>query len=240
MSASSAEFTSADWNGLYKIGGTTALLSVLVSLGEIFVPGDSTPPKTVIDLFVLLQTSAPAGLRDLGLVNVIIIILGVPTFFALYAAHRQVNRAYAALAMVISYIGVAVFLGTNRALPMLALSGQYAAAATEAQRSMLSAAGQALFAEGGSHTPGTFIGFAFIQVAGIAISVVILASKVFNKVTALAGILGYSCMLVFEVCASFVPAMFGVAMIFAVAGGLLYVLWHLLIAWRLFELGRRR
>jgi hypothetical protein len=238
MNTSSTEPTHANWQGLYKIGGTTALLIVLVGLGKIFISGDSTPPKTVIDLFALLQINCFAGLRDLGFVNIIIIILGIPTFFALYAAHRQINRAYAALAMIISFIGVAVFLGTNRALPILALSNQYAVATTEAQRSMLAAAGQTLFAEGGSHTPGSFIGFGLIQMAGIAISVVMLQSKIFNKVTALAGIVGFCCTLVFEICASFVPTIFSAAVIFAVAGGLLYVTWHLLVAWRLFQLGR--
>jgi hypothetical protein len=139
--------------------------------------------------------------------------------------------------MVVSFIGVATFLATNRALPMLELSRHYAAATTDAQRSMLAAAGQAMLSVGQSHTPGTFIGFLLSEVAGIAISLVMLRSGTFGNATACAGILGFALLLGFEICSSFVPASFDVAMIVAMVGGLLSMAWYILIAKRLFQLG---
>jgi len=147
---------------------------------------------------------------------------------------------YAALAMLISLIGVAVFLATNRAFSMFALSSQYTAATSDAQRAMLAAAGQTVLSVGQSHTPGTFLGFFLSEVAGIIISVVMLRGKVFNKAAAYVGILAFGLLLIFEVCSSFVPALFNVAIVFAGGGGLLSIAWYILIARRLFQLGHPR
>ena len=235
-----AEIADSNWKSLYKVGAAAALIVVLVALIEIiitFLPGGSTSPETVINWFTLFQDNWFLGLRNLGLLNIVITVLGIPTFFALYAAHRRVNQVYAALAMIISFIGIAVFLATNRAFPMLELSSQYAAATTDAQRSILAAAGQAMLSVGKSHTPGTFIGFLLSEVAGITISVVMLRSKIFSKVTAYAGMLGFALLLIFEICSSFVPVLFGVVMIIAMGGGILSMTWYILIARRLFQLG---
>jgi hypothetical protein len=235
------EAADPNWQSLYQIGGVAALLAVLTALIEIiitFLPGGMTSSETVIDWFTLFQNNPFLGLRNLGLLNIIITALGIPTFFALYAAHRHVNKTYAALAMIISFMGVAVFYATNRAFPMLDLSNQYAAATTDAQRAMYAAAGQAMLSVGQSHTPGTFIGFFLSEIAGIVISIVMLRSKVFSKAAAYAGILGFGLLLIFEICSSFVPALFGVALIFAMLGGLLSMIWYILIARRLFQLGQ--
>ena len=119
------ESTTSGWTNLYKLGGAAALLIVLTALIEIiitFFPGGYTTSETVIDWFTLLQNNWFLGLRNLGLLNIVMVAFGIPLYLALYAAHRNVNQAFAALAMIISYIGVAVFYGTNRAFPMLELS----------------------------------------------------------------------------------------------------------------------
>jgi hypothetical protein len=123
---------------------------------------------------------------------------------------------------------------------MLDLSSQYAAATSDVQRAMLAAAGQAMLSVGQSHTPGTFLGFFLSEVASMIISIVMLQGKVFSKVTAYLGILGFGLLLVFEVCSSFVPALFNVAMLFAMSGGLLSMVWYILIARRFFQLGHSR
>ena len=238
------EIADSHWNSLYKIGGAAAIIVVLVALIEVIVTffpgGGRTEPGnvTVIDWFTLFQDNWFMGLRNLGLLNIVMTVLGIPVFFALFGAYRRVNMTYAALAMLISFIGIAVFLATNRAFPMLDLSSQYTAATADAQRAMLAAAGQAMLSVGQSHTPGTFLGFFLSEVGGIIISIVILRGKVFNKATAYVGILAFGLLLVFEVCSSFVPALFNAAMVFAGGGGFLSMAWYILIARRLFQLGR--
>jgi len=240
MHKSAVESAQLDWKRLYKIGGVAALLTVLVGFVEsslTFLPGGTSAELvTVVDWFTLFQDNPFMGLRNLGLLNMGFSVLAIPAFLALYAAHRRVNPSYAALAMIVSFIGVAVFFATNRAFPMLALSRQYAVATTEAQRASLIAAGQAMLSVGASHTPGTFIAFFFSEVAGIVMSIVMLRSKVFSKVNAYLGILGFALLLVFEIFTSFVWALDTEVMLFAMLGGLLSSAWYVLLALRLFKL----
>ena len=243
IQVTSDDVADSNWRSLYNLGAAAALTVVLAALIEMvitFFPGGSTSPETVVDWFALFQGNWLLGLRNLGLLNIVITVLGIPTFFALYAAHRQVNQVYSALAMILSYIGIAVFLATNRAFPMLELSSRYAAAITDAQRSMLEAAGHAMLSVGRSHSPGTFMAFLLSEVAAITISVVMLRGGIFSKVTAYAGLLGFGLLLIFEICSSFAPEPFGAVMIIAMGGGLLSMTWYILIARRLRQLGSAR
>jgi hypothetical protein len=234
-----AEYVSSDWAGFYKLGGVAALLIVLTGLLEIiitFLPGGYASAETVTDWFVLFQDNWFLGLRNLGLLNIVMTLLGIPMFLALYITHRNIDPPYSALAMIISFIGVAVFYATNRAFPILDLSNQYAGATTNAQRAILLAAGQSMLSVGESHTPGTFIAFFLSEVAGILISFVMLRSKVFTSLNAWYGILGFSLLLIFEIFSSFVPTLSDVVLIFAMCGGLMSMAWYILIARRLFQL----
>lgn len=225
---------------LYKLGGAAALLVVLTALFEIgitFLPGGYATTETVIDWFTLLQNNWFLGLRNLGLLNILMTAFGVPVLFALYTAHRHVDHTFAALAVTICFIGVAVFYATNRAFPMLDLSIRYSTATTAAERAVLTAAGQALLSVGQSHTPGTFLGFALSEIGGILLSFVMLRSRVFSRAAAYAGLAGFGLFFVFEILSSFVPSLHDVALIVAMGGGLANMAWYILIARRLFQLG---
>lgn len=227
------------WKNVYKIGGVAALGAVLTGLIESmiqYLPGYNISPKTVLDWFMLFQDNPFMGLRNLGLLNILLNILAILTYFALYAAHRENrNQPYAALALVIALLGIGVFFATNRAFPMLDLSNQYAIATTDSQQAMLEAAGQSMLSVGASHTPGTFLGFFFSEVAGIMISVVMLRSNIFSKVNAYAGILGFSILLIVEYFSTF-SGLSDVMMMLFMIGGLFSVIWYILLARRLFQL----
>jgi len=227
------------WRGLYKIGGTTVLIAVVVALAEMvigFLPGVARLTQqtaTVIDWFTLFQVHWFLGLRNLGLLNIIGAALLAPTLLAIYSALRRDNEAYAAFGTILFFVGIAVYVASNRAFSMLSLSGQYASASTDAQRSLLIAAGQAMLAEG-----QTRAGIPLIEFACLAISVVMLRGKVFSQATAYAGIVGNALLMVFEVILAFVPTSLGPGMVIAIGGGLSLMVWYLLVGQRLLELGR--
>jgi hypothetical protein len=235
------EMSKPDWQSLCKPAGVAALLIVLTALAEIlitFLPGGYTTAETVTDWFALLQNNPFLGLRNLGLLNIILTALGIPVMFALYTLHREGDRPLATLAMITSFIGVSVFYATNRAFPMLDLSTQYATASSEAQRAMLEAAGQAMLSVGQSHTPGTFLTFFLSEAAGILMGVVMLRGRKFNHTTALMGILGYGFLLIFEILSSFVPSSHNAILTLAMIGGLANMAWCIMTAIRLFQLGQ--
>jgi hypothetical protein len=237
------EIEDLHWKSLYKVGGTVALIVIMVALLDIiitFSPGGATGSGTltVIDWFTLFQDNWFLGLRNLGLFNVMTTALMVPLFLALYAAHRRVNKAYAALAAILFFIGTAIYIASNQALPILTLSGQYAAATTESQKALLVAAGQVMLAQAEDFTPGAFMGFLFPSVGGIMMAVVMLRGGIFSRLTAWVGILGSGFLLIFTICATFVPASFDAVMILAMAGGLLTMAYYIGVAHRLFQLGQ--
>lgn len=130
------------------------------------VPGGDVIPETVVDWFALLERQPYIGLRNLGLLNMTSVLLGIPVTFALYSRLRLTCPDAATLAAITGYLGAAVFLATNRAFPMWSLSQAYAAASSGSEQQTLLAAGQALLAVGASHTPGTFLGFFLSSMAG--------------------------------------------------------------------------
>jgi hypothetical protein len=234
----------SSWNKFYKVAGIAALLALVVMVLEIlitFLPGGArTMPDTldVVDWYELFNHNAFMGLRNLGLMNIISILFGIPIYLALYGVHRNTNRAYALFAAVLYFIGLAVYISNNTAFSMFALSSKYATATTPTQKSLIVAAGESLLAQGESHTPGTFIGFFLCEIAGIAISVVMLHGRVFSRINAYTGIVGSGFLLLFDICSAFVPALFQAAMILVMIGGISSLVWYVLIAQKLFLLGK--
>ena len=235
------ERTDPRWQNVCYLGAIAALLVVSTALAEIlitFLPGGYTTAETVTEWFALLQNSPFLGLRNLGLLNIVMVALDIPMVFTLYWVHRKINQPFATLALILSLMGAAIFYGTNRAFPMLNLSAQYTAAASPVEQRMLEAAGQALLSVGLSHTPGTFLAFFFSEISGILMATVLLRGKLFNRAAAFAGMIGYGFLLVFEVLSSFVPSSHNVILILAMLGGLMNLAWYILIAFGLFRLGR--
>jgi hypothetical protein len=141
---------------------------VLAEIGITFLPGverASQATVTVVDWFTLFHNHWFLGLRNLGLSNLIGAVLLAPTFLAIYSAIRQDHEAYAAFATILFLVGLAVYFASSRALPMLSLSGQYASATTDTQRSLFIAAGQAMLAEGQSRAGLPLVEFACLVIS---------------------------------------------------------------------------
>lgn len=226
-----------DWRSLYKLGAFTALILIVLPPAEIVIgllPGAqraSASTVTVVDWFSLFHDNWFLGLRNLGLLNLVGAALLVPTILAVYSALRRSNEAFGALGAMVFFMGIAVYIASSRALPMLSLSRQYAAATTDAQRSLLTAAGQTMLAEGQSRS-----GVLLIEFACLLISTIMLRGRVFSKATACAGMLGNALLMVVEI--AFIPVSSSPGIAVAACGGLSIMTWYLLVARRLFQLAR--
>jgi Domain of unknown function (DUF4386) len=234
-----AETTDSAWKGLYKVGGAAALIAAVLLAIEIIVFTAYPLPSTVIDYFTLFQSNRLIGLLDLYLLEIPAYALFVPMFLALYAALRRANESYMALATTLAIIGIAVFLATNNPFSMLSLSDQYAAATTDAQRSLFLAAGQAMLANTNQRAVEGFnMGLLLVSVAGLIVSAVMLRSNIFSKVTAYMGILANAVSLAEYFRLVFVPEAVLLLLFLALASCLLLLIWYILIARRLFQIGR--
>jgi hypothetical protein len=231
-----------DWQTLYKIGGVAALLAGVIfrrNLGaEVALFNPQTHLTTISDWFALLQNNPLLGLAYLNFFDLVDYALVGLMFLALYGALKQTNRSLMTVATALGLVGIGIYGAANTAFTMLALSDQYATATTEAQRTLLLAAGQAVFALSapGSIGAGTgiYLSFLCLAIAGLLTSVVMVQSAVFSHTTAYMGILASSFDLVDCITFAFAPVLD--AYLLATAG-LFLMIWHILIGWRLLRLG---
>ncbi|MDP1727478.1 MAG: DUF4386 family protein [Bacteroidota bacterium] len=241
---SEIETTEKQWRSIYILGGVMTIIGLVgilldVVMGNVKGGNLSALPQTAIDRFAQLHDNSLLGLYNLDLLNIVNQIIFIPAYFALYAAHRKVNNAYAAFALIIFLVGTIIFVATNTALPMLELSNKYFAATSETQKSFLAAAGEAMLARGAHGSLGVFIGFILPNIAGILISLVMLSGKIFSKVNSYLGIAGSSLILVYLVLVTFAPSTKNMATALAMPGGLMAMAWMILFSIRLLRLGQR-
>ncbi len=242
--ATQVESQAFSGKSLYIVAGVAALvalaanvLDVILGVGEtdIFVYGT----MQATDWFALFQENWFKGLYVLGVLNIVYMTAMVPVYFGLYQAHRRTHEVYAALALTVFAIGMAIYVANNAAIPMYVLAGKYAAAGTDAERALFAAAGETVLARGEDFTPGSFLGLVFGGIAAITISLVMLRGGVFGKVTAGVGIAGFTFLSIFTILATFVPALYFVAYyFFALVGGVLALAWFALVALKFLKLGR--
>jgi hypothetical protein len=247
MNEVSAENADSIRNSLYRIGGVAALICALmyvITLG-VYIPAyrAGPPPATMLEWFTLFQTNPLTGLFFLGLADIVIMILWGPLALAIYDALKQSGKTWARIAISFVFVGMAVYLATNTAFSMLSLSHKYAAAITEAEKTVTLAAGQALISvsEG---TGGQYTGMPLVWLAGLILSVIMLRSKTFSKATAWVGILGLGLLVASMPFAGYTttgPTTVAVSTIIAVTyigGGLLSLVWYILVGLRLLKLGQ--
>jgi hypothetical protein len=238
------EDNDSSWRILYKLGGLAAIIAIMGTMLDItltFLPGwsASTVPETAIDWFAQFQSNWLLGLRNLDLLNIIISIVTIPMYCALYAVHKEARKGYGLIAMILFIVGTLVFITNNTALPMLSLSSKYALAGTDAQKLLIAAAGEAMLARGEHGSPGVFIGFFLSTMASITLAFVMLKGKIFSKLTAYIGILGFILLLTYTVFITFVSKSNNLIMILAMPGGLLAVAWNIMVARKLIRLGSK-
>lgn len=141
----------------------------------------------MIGYFTLFRGNWLIGLLDLDLLGMVGYVLFIPVILAIYVALRRVNEAFMAIATALFFVGISAYFATNTAFSMLSLSDQYAAATTEAERSMFLAAGQVMLT---TFNVGAFqVSYLIVSAAWLMISVVMLRSRVFGRVAAYSGIL---------------------------------------------------
>lgn len=227
------------WKNLYRIGGAGALIAAFLLLLEIIVFAIWPQQTTAIDFFTLFQSNKIIGLLDFYLLEMIAYILFVPIFLSLYVVIRKSNESYMFLAVILAIVGISIFLSTNNSFSLLSLSNQYAAATTEAQKSILLAAGQTMIANTGQRAVGGFnMGFLLVSIAGLIISAVMLKSAIFSKLTAYIGILAFAISLADYFRVVFLSSSVALTLIIAVTSGVLLIVWFILVGRRLLKLGK--
>ena len=222
---------------LYMIGGLSALVQLVGVLALILVSVTLGPkPATVEEFFAVQQGRLVALLRgDFLLMLLVAPYLG--TFSALYKALKRIDPAVVTLATLCTLIGVTVCFSTESTFALLRLGDKYITATNDVLRAGYVAAGEAVVAADLWHSTGAYMGGILLQGAGVLISLVMLRSKSFSKVTAYAGLIGNALDLFQHMVHPLVPAVSApVQMIM----GPFYLVWFIMLARDFFRLSAVR
>jgi hypothetical protein len=240
----------AAWNRLFLFGGVAALIAGIIfrrNLGvEITLFSPITPPTSPIDWLLLLQTHRWLGLAYLGIFDLANVALVGLMLLSLYLALPHVPSRTTLVALVLGFLGVAVYLSSNTAFSILSLSNQYAVSTSETQRALLLPAATALLALNRFSSPGAFPGSGgyvsmfLIAIAGLIFSATLLKNPQFGRWTAFTGIIANSLDLMY--CLAFPLSPHAVheklAILFIPAAGLFLMAWHILVGMRLLHIAR--
>lgn len=233
--------TNNPFKTLYSVAAVMAILIILAGLTDAVtsmgLEASDNSAIGITEWFSMFQENRFAAFSRLGVINITTLSLCVPIYLAFNMAFRHHHPARAMLAALFFFIGTAVYLSSNTVFPLFALSQQYAAAA-EAQKPLLEAAGRALLMQGADLTPGTFVGLFFTQIAGLLITSLMLKGSVFGRWTGRLGLTGYTLMCVFFILTAFVPDQYNTAMLIAAPGALFMIAYQVLLARKFFQLAR--
>jgi Domain of unknown function (DUF4386) len=222
------------WKDLYKIGGICGvLMSVLTILAIViyFIWPYKPGLASAIDIFTTIQNNKLNGLMSLDFFMVVITVITVPFFLALYFATKKVNESYALIALVFGLISCVLGLTMRPIAEMFYLSGQYATATTDAARSQYLAAGEALSAL----FNGTIwmLYFLTFGVDLLISSLLMLRTKIFSRTTAYLGIfLNIGLLSIF----AFIPGFALYATIINLVTTIVGAIWNVLVARTFFQL----
>ncbi len=177
------------WRDMYRIGGVaTMALAVGMALAVIayfiwpYTPGFVSAEK----ILRTMHADRMAGLVSLDLFLVVCNLMSIPFLVSLYVALRRTNESLALIAMIVGLISVIVIIPARPLSEIVGLSDRLAAAATDAEKNRLMAAGEALLALFNGTSWMVF--YVFSNVAGLLNGILMLRNPLFGKPAAVIGI----------------------------------------------------
>ena len=175
------------WKILYTSAAIGALLMVLFIPVQGAVFAFWPPPETVSGWFALFQEHPFIGLMDMDLLLIVDYIIFLLIFLAIWFNLRSVNPALVTMALLFQVVSIATYFASTVAFEMLGLSHQYAVATTALEKTICLASGQVML----SVWQGTAFNISYLLgcLALILLSIAMLRSNVFSKVTAYLGLI---------------------------------------------------
>jgi hypothetical protein len=236
MKTQSSENGSSALSQLLRIGGWAAMALIVYCIATMIILSVvGGQPDSAQEAFTLLRENKLVGVLRLDGLMVVCMPLFYLFFAGICAALWKTDGPVAGLATALTFIGVTLVLATGSVTSMVYLSDRFADAATEAQKALFLAAGEAVIASDMWHGTGPAMGGILMQLAGVWISVIMLRGKVFGKATAIAGIVTYALDLAHILVA---PFSVNASVVFMIIGGTAYLVWFPLVGRRLLQLSK--
>lgn len=221
---------------LYTIGGIAAIVQVAAILAYTVALAALGPkPTTALEYFAIYKESPLAMVLRGDFLLLLLIAPYLATFPALYVALKRISPIYTALALLFTVMAVTGIFVTESTFALLHLGKGFVAATSDAVRAQFIAAGEAVIAADMWHSTGAYMGGILLQGSGVMISVIMLRSRDFSKVTAISGLIGNALDLIQHVLHPFAPAISAPIQMFM---GIFYLVWFPMLARDLFRLAK--
>jgi len=227
---------SSSRRSIYWIGGLVSMIltAYCISTFLIFLL-IGPPPENIKECFAVLNENRLLGLLQLDILTVFAMPLYYLLFYSIYLTLKDTDIELAAISTILVFVGLTLFLSCASQFSILNLSDKYALAVDGSEKSQLLAAGEALFSSDIWHGTSAFIGGLLLQTGGLLFSIAMLKSDVFSRITAYTGIFIFGLDLIHILIVFFLPLLSNILMVIA---GTFYLLWFLLVGFRLFQLSR--
>ena len=226
-----------DIKRLCAIAALAALIQLACTLLTVVIAiAVGTEPTTAQEYFAMLGQNRLVGLLRMDFPSLINAALFGVTGFALYFMLKEHGKVMASFGTAIIFVAVGVAFAKHPSFSMIYLSDQYAAAASDAQRAVLLAAGEGVLASNWWNSFGGFITGLCLQGGMVLLSIVMLRSRRFGRVTAYSGMLANGLDWLHVIANLFLPA---AGTILLSIGGLFYLVWFPLLARDLLRLARQ-
>lgn len=222
---------------LYSIGAIVSLLQLVVIFSYSITMVVLGPRITSAEeFFQIQQVSLWTSLFRIDLLLLVLVGLYLGNFPALLVSLWRINPITTLFAGIFTLIAIVVSFAGEATFAMIHLGKVYATAGTELERSQLVAAGDAIMAGGWWNSTGSYMTGILLQGGGVMISIVMLGSSNFSKITAWAGIIGNGFDLLQHLISPFAP---GVSEYLSFAM-VLYLIWYPMMARDLFRLAKHQ
>lgn len=221
---------------LYKTAGYAFWVKLIVIIAAItasFVFG--ARPSEIIEFFGWIERGKVLILILDDFIYVILIALYLLTFPGLYFALKKQNHAMVMYACLFTFVAATLAFSSNTAFSMMYLADHYRTAESPEMQARYLAAGEALMAGNMWNSTAAYMAGLFLQGGGVLISLAMLRSGDFFRLTAIAGILGNGLDLIQHLIAPFYPAVH--EPLIAIAGPF-YLLWFLFAGRNMLKLAK--
>jgi hypothetical protein len=182
---------------LFFISGVCAFIIVLCLIGDFFVYSiipNTDSSKEIMNLFI---ENPIKGLLFFDLLGMIAYLLFIPFILSLFVLLKNKEESIMLIGTVMFFIGITMFFATNTGFSILRLSREFAAIQSGAQLEYLLSSVKTmntLF-----DVQAFMISYVIVSIAWLLISVVMLKSNIFSKVSSYAGIIAGASAIIAEI-----------------------------------------
>jgi Domain of unknown function (DUF4386) len=221
------------WSGLYRAGGVSAVLFVVLTIASIVLAFITPQPQSSGGSLMLPGGVATlqfiASHRSVFILDQLLfvgpVVLTMVVFLALYVALKHLSKGYAAIGAAVGIAGVVLSLVPFSLVGGLVyLSDQYVAVTTVAQRADFATAAESLIAQNNSVSAG-----GILFTAGVLVISLAMVKGVFQKGIAYLGIVTG---VVGIICEALRPILGPGYSIY-----LILLIWISAVGWKLYRLG---